>query len=164
MQLPLSNFAGFQQIAYVTTDLAWAIRYFANDHGVARWAELPDMQVETMPERSCCVHVALCWVSDLQLELIQPLGGDDSVYRAPLPTDGFALRLHHLAQLIHTEADYEAQRQALRVHGAPIVFDGHRPGTARYFYTDHRQTLGHYIEHVWYTPAGMESMLGLPRN
>lgn len=164
MNKPLSNFAGFLQIAYVTTDLTQALEIFRRDHGMAHWAELRDLPVETQPGRHSRLNIGLAFVGDVQIELIEPLGGDDAVYRAPLPASGFALKHHHFAQLFETEAEFEAQREAAKRRGEALALDGQSPGHARYFYTDHRATLGHYIEHIWYTPQGRAGMAQLPRN
>jgi hypothetical protein len=160
----LSTFSGFLQVAYVTTDIEEAISLFAREHNVPDWARLPDLEIESMAGRRCKLNIALAFVGPTQLELIQPVSGDDFVYREPLPRSGFAIRHHHVAQLIETEAAFEKQREELAANGVPIVIDGQTPGAARYFYTDHRETLGHYIEHIWYTPAALAGMTQLPRN
>ncbi|MCP3712608.1 VOC family protein [Paraburkholderia sp. CNPSo 3274] len=160
----LSPFSGFLQIAYVTTDVDEAIARFAAEHNVPAWARLPGIEIESMGGRHCKLNIALAFVGQTQLELIEPLSGDDSIYRDALPQTGFAIRHHHFAQLIESEADFETQREEMAARGVPIVVDGQSPGAARYFYTDHRATLGHYIEHIWYTPTGLKGMEQLPRN
>jgi hypothetical protein len=162
--LSLSPFSGLLQIAYVTTDVDEAIARFAAEHNVPSWARLPGIEIESMGGRRCKLNIALAFVGAIQLELIEPLSGDDRIYRGVLPQDGFAIRHHHIAQLIESEAAFEAQRAEMAAKGVQIVVDGQSPGAARYFYTDHRATLGHYIEHIWYTPAGLAGMAQLPRN
>ncbi|MGF6931123.1 catechol 2,3-dioxygenase-like lactoylglutathione lyase family enzyme [Paraburkholderia sp. UCT70] len=160
----LSPFAGLLQIAYVTSDIDQAIAYFDREHNVPEWARLPAIEIESMPGRTCTLNIALAFVGATQLELIQPLSGDDHIYRDALPASEFAIRHHHIAQLIATEAEFNRQREELAAQGMPIVLDGQMPGAARYFYTDHRATLGHYLEHIWYTPAGLAGLEQLPRN
>ena len=110
MSVP-SHFApykGFLQIAYVTTDFDRALSEFAAQYGVPTWLQLRNLEIETGKDRSCRAHVALAYVGATQLEVIQALGGDDTVYRHGLPEQGYAVRLNHLAQLIDTEAEFEA--------------------------------------------------------
>jgi hypothetical protein len=165
MSIPsLSPFSGFLQIAYVTTDVDEAIARFVAEHNVPAWARLPGIEIESMGGRHCKLNIALAFVGQTQLELIEPLSGDDRIYREALPQTGFAIRHHHFAQLIESEAAFDTQREQMAARGVPIVVDGQSPGAARYFYTDHRATLGHYIEHIWYTHAGLAGMEQLPRN
>ncbi|CAB3739200.1 hypothetical protein LMG27174_06534 [Paraburkholderia rhynchosiae] len=164
MTLTLSPFSGLHQIAYVTTDISQAIDYFAHKYNVPKWLELREIEIESMAGRKCTQNVALAYVGAIQLELIQPLLGDDHVYRDALPETEFAIRHHHVAQLIATEADFARQRDELAAQGVRIVIDGEAKGMARYFYTDHRATLGHYLEHTWFSPAGLAGMAKVPRN
>jgi hypothetical protein len=160
----LSPFSGFLQIGYVTTDVDEAIARFGAKHNVPAWARLPGIEIESMGGRRCRLNIALAFVGTTQLELIEPLSGDDRIYRDALPQTGFGIRHHHIAQLIESEAAFETQREEMPASGVSIVVDGQSPGAARYFYTDHRATLGHYIEHIWYTSAGLTGMQQLPRN
>ncbi|APA89623.1 VOC family protein (plasmid) [Paraburkholderia sprentiae WSM5005] len=160
----LSPFSGFLQIAYVTTDVDEAIERFCKEQKVPAWARLPGIEIESIAGRRCKLNIALAFVGSVQLELIEPLCGDDRVYRDALPRDRFAIRHHHIAQLIESEAAFETQREDMAAAGVPIVIDGQSRGYARYFYSDHRGTLGHYIEHIWYTPAGLVAMDQVPRN
>jgi hypothetical protein len=101
----------------------------------------------------------------MQLELVEPLRGDDDVYRAGLPENGSGVRFHHVAQLMGDEDELNfAQAEARRL-GIPIAMAGcSAGGLVRYFYTDHRSTLGHYIEHIWYAPEMLAFLEQIPRN
>jgi hypothetical protein len=159
-------YQGFLQLAYVTTDFDRALAEFGERYGVPRWLELRDLEIETGENRSCRAHVALSFVGPTQLELIQPLQGDDTVYRYRLPDDGYALCINHIAQLIGTEAEYEALRAQTVALGVPIAMEGiGGGGSTRYFYTDFRDKLGHYLEHIWYSPEGLAFLRGnVPQN
>jgi len=160
----LPTLAGFIQVAYVTTHLERAIELFRSRHNVAHWARLCPIEVETAPGKTATKNIALAYVGAVQIELIQPLGGHDAVFRDALPVDRFAICQHHLAQLIDTEEAYERQRRELAAQGVRIALEGQSAGVARYFYSDHRDTLGHYIEHIHYSPAGLAMLAQLPRN
>ncbi len=158
-------FRRFLQIAYVTTDLDEAMRCFGADYGVANWMPMPGMEVETAPGRSCHNNIALAYVGPMQLELIEPLSGDDAIYRAALPDDGSGVRFHHVAQLFGDADELESAEGDARRLGIPIAMAGSSAGgLVRYFYTDHRNTLGHYIEHIWYAPEMMAFLEQIPRN
>lgn len=160
----LSPFAGFLQIAYVCTDLTQAIAHFSQKEKVSKWVELRELPIEVQPGKQAILNVGLAFVGATQIELIQPVGGHDAIYRDALPAQGFALRFHHLAQLIESEEAFERQRSELAAQGTAIPVDGQSPGMARYFYTDRRATLGHYMEHIWYSPTGLAHMAQMPRN
>ena len=164
MTAPVSTFSGFLQVAYVTTDIEQAIEFMGSHHGVLRWARLCPLEIETGKGKKAMLNIGLAYVGALQLELIQPLGGHDGVYRDALPAHGFAIRHHHVAQLIDTPENYEKQRRDVMSRNVRIALEGESPGNARYFYSDCRDSLGHYVEHIYFTPAGLASMAGLPRN
>lgn len=158
-------YRGFAQIAYVTSDFDRAIMQFGERYGVPNWMPMPDMEIQTAPGRTCRANIGLAYVGPVQLEVIQPLGGDDLVYRAPLPANGFAVRFHHIAQTLATEAELDAAEAQAQQAQMPIAIRGAFPGgLARYFYTDHRDTLGHYVEHIWYAPEALELFNHIPRN
>ena len=79
---------GFLQLAYVTTDFDRALGEFGQRFGVPGWLQMRDLEIQTGPERACRAHVALSFVGSTQLELIQPLSGDVTVYRYRLPDQG----------------------------------------------------------------------------
>jgi hypothetical protein len=45
--------------------------------------------------------------------------------------------------------DWERHRAAIDTTRHPIVYQGSLGELLRFFYTDERATLGHYVEHVW---------------
>ncbi len=54
-------------------------------------------------------HFALDFIGETQIELIQPAGGADAVYRDALPTTG-NMRLHHVGVLIRDAASWTRQK------------------------------------------------------
>lgn len=164
-EMTFSPFRNFTQIAYVTTDYDRAQVEFANHYGVSQWMDLPEADIEVRDGSSGRLKVGLAYVGDLQLELIEPRGGDDTVYRSPLPDTGFAVRFHHVAQVMETSADLDEALAAAEASGVPIAVRGSiAGGMGRYFYTDHRDALGHFIEHIWYAPEVRPIFEQIPRN
>lgn len=159
-----SPFSNFCQNAYVTTDFDQALAHFRERYGIPRFFELRDGEMETAPGRYAGVHVGFAWVGRLQIELIQPLGGFDAIYREGLPEDGaFAMRFHHTCQLVESEAEYETLLLDIEQRGLAIAAQGQHGGHVRYLYIDARAELGHYLEHTYYTPAGLALFEQVPR-
>lgn len=163
---PTAAFApyhGFLQMAYVTADLDAAMQKFGQRYGVSNWLPMPGIEVETAPGKAATANIALAYVGSVQLELIEPVGGDDAIYREAVPSSG--TRFHHFAQQIATEVELDAAEAAARAQLVPIAMHGSSGGgLVRYFYTDHRDTLGHYVEHIWYAPEMVAFLDQVPRN
>jgi hypothetical protein len=160
-----SPFQIFGQITYVTTDCDLTLQMFADRYSVADWLLMRDTQVQTSTESTCVSHIALAYVGDIQLELIQPLRGDTAMYRSVLPNNPFGVHFHHVAQILDTETELNEAEVTALTNDTPIVMRGvSGGGFVRYFFTDHRDTLGHYVEHIWYAPAAREFFTQIPRN
>jgi Glyoxalase/Bleomycin resistance protein/Dioxygenase superfamily len=155
---------GFYQVAYVTNDFERALRQCTLTHGAREFARMPAIQYEIGPGRAVVCNVGLAYVGATEIEVIEPLEGDVAVYRDALPTEGFALRFHHLARLYDTREEVEAQIAVYRREGRALPVDGTSPGSARYYYADFRAELGHYIEGVWFEPASRAWLGTIPRN
>ena len=54
--------------------------------------------------------------------------------------------------------DWERHRAAIDVARHPIAFQGALGELLRFFYTDERATLGHYVEHVWMSPELLQQL------
>lgn len=161
----------FVQMAYITNDFDAALRLFADRHGVAKFLELRDFAMETMPGRDAKVDIGLAWAGGVQIEIIRPISGADAVYRAILsdPADGggadFELRFHHEAQKLPSLDALEAVRAEAETRGFPIVIDGRNDAGVTYFYADCRETIGHHVEYIYYPEdAWAQVDAGIPRN
>jgi len=162
--VPESPRVGFYQVAYVTNEIERALELCAQTHGAYQFARLPGLRYQTGPGREAICHVALAYVGDTEIEIIQPLDGDVGFYREVLPASGFALRFHHLARLHESRQEVEAQITAYRLGGRALPVDGSSPGSARYYYADFRAELGHYIEGIWFEPGARQWLSTIPRN
>ena len=149
----------FSQIAYVTTDFDAALKLLSERFGVRRFLELRDIDFVVQPDGATArCHVGLAMAGGLQIELIEPRGGADSIYRDALPGEGFAVRLHHFAQALPTLEALQALRHQVEDAGLAIVVDGQAPQGMTYFYADARDPLGHYFEFTWSTPEFLAAM------
>jgi hypothetical protein len=147
--------AGFDQIAYVTTDLARACATFG-DYGIPRFHVVErDLDVAVRGERGTMrLKLGFAAIGAVEVELIEPRGGRVEVYTEALPPDGsFAIALHHLRVRVRgTRADWERNRAELAAASLPIALEGGREGVG-FVYVDDRARLGHYTEYVWFSEA-----------
>lgn len=88
-------------------------------------------------------RLALLWIGDLQVELIQPVGGEVGFYRDALPRSGI-LAFHHIAMRV---PDWDGFRAGLDNQPYPLVFEG-EAGSLKFLYLDARAELGHYLEYT----------------
>jgi len=163
---PIKTFKSFLQVAYTTTDIDRAMSEFGNREGVHDYLQMRDTRLEVGSNRYAVVHFALAWVGAIQIELIQPLSGECDTYRWELPSTGYASRLHHLAHLIEHPWQFDSLVTEIESRHMEVALQGSAfEGNIRYIYTDHRSTLGHFVEHIWYSPAiKAELFAKIPKN
>jgi hypothetical protein len=135
----------YYQFAYVTTDWRRAMRELSAQHDIGGWMEMPDAEFDTGPDRTAVCHFALAYKSDLQFEIIQPLSGDDSVYRTGLPASGYAKRFHHLGRHFSDRAAFDLHLAEARANWAMPIASDTMGGTYAYF--DAREDTGHFLEY-----------------
>ncbi len=153
------------QIAYVTTDLDEALRRIDQAFELERYFFINTRDNPTHPDQPP-LRIALVRTAGTELEVIEPLGPGAEVWSECLPTDGsFALKFHHIATTVHgTMEDFERYRATWDDSTHPVVVDGWAGDDARWFYTDERATLGHFLEHCWFSDELTAYMAGqVPR-
>ena len=136
----------FFQMAYITRDFEKAMATFKEHHGVDDFIVLSiDPEVQTKwGSGKLYANVALGWVDNLQIELIEPKGGLDNLYTEGLP-GGDVPHLHHVCMRV---PDWNAFKAEAEREGWPIVCEGGVPGV-NFAYIDARDRLGHYVEYMW---------------
>ena len=149
------------QTAYVTPDIDAAVAVAAERFAAPRMQVNRDVGIETGSGVAHC-HFALAFIGAVQLELIQPAGGADDVYRAMLPQTGL-LRLHHIGCLVEMDVDWEALLAQIAAIGQAMPVRGAFADLMHYAYADHRDEIGHYIEYMQPTPAGLSLFDDVPR-
>lgn len=149
------------QIAYVTADLAAAAGAFGAWFGAKGFRVDRDVSIETSLGIARC-HFALAFLGDLQIELIEPAGGADGVYR-----DGIEPRVlakhHHLGFLIRSEDVWLRTLRDIEGTGRPIPVRGNFHDLMHYAYLDRRDLFGHYLEYMYPTQAGANLFDDVPR-
>jgi hypothetical protein len=140
----------YYQHAYVTNDWKRAMYELSVQHDIGSWMEMPAAAFDTGENRTAVCHFALAYKNDLQFEIIEPLSGDDSVYRIGLPTIGYGKRFHHLGRHFSTRTEFDRQVGAAKaLWNMPIAWNT-MGGTYAYF--DAREDTGHFIEYFAFPP------------
>jgi hypothetical protein len=154
-----------QQIGYATTDCAEAVRRYGERFGVSKFLMLPNTESTIAPGRVAILNVALAFVNDTMIEFIEPVSGADAIYRDVLPSDGFAIRHHHLGYAVSSEAEWQAKQREIERQRIAVVLSGESPDVIRYQYIDVRDDVGHYVEYLYYMGSGGRQLLeAIPRN
>lgn len=151
--------ARHSQIAYVTNDLDAAAAVFENDYGSPGFYKFDNAQVAQPGDPQ--LRIALARVGGVEIELIEPVGATAPMFSQLLPQDRseLAIRFHHVAIRIEGSLeDWDRHRAAIDTRRHPIAFQGALGDLLRFFYTDERAHLGHYVEHVWMSPELLEQL------
>ena len=149
------------QLAYVTAGLEHAMAEFNAALGIERFQVNRNVAIETGDGTAYC-HFALAFLGEQQVELIEPAGGMDSVYRDALVPGTIAV-LHHLGFLLPTEAAWRATLCDCEASGHRIPVRGKFGGLMHYAYLDRRDLFAHYLEYMYATPAGATLFTAVPR-
>jgi hypothetical protein len=145
------------QNAYVTRDL---------DAAMASVKARAEVRHESMFEGSTTLQtasgeaamenrLAFLWIGDLQIELIQPVGGLVDFYRDVLPAGG-GIAFHHICMRVD---DWDGFRARVDRQPYPLVFEG-KSGPLRFLYLDARRDFGHYLEYTNMPDAMWQGMGG----
>lgn len=148
------------QLGYVTNHMDQALEYASSIFGVD---DFIDFGAFDSPVTGGMAHIRVAQglLGEMVFELIQPLGGDDAVYRDYLPADGFAIRLHHTAYYQDDRARWDRFCAAVAERGIRVALSG-KSSSSEYVYVDLRAELGQYAE-VVHRPNGASMDLAADR-
>ena len=135
------------QVAWVIEDIDAAESLWGTAFGITKWTRIPDVHFgpDTCTYRGepadFVVHVSMAYAGDLQLELIQPVSGDN-IYTEFLAAGGPGL--HHVCfETIDVDAAVAEAAKA----GMPVVQEGSMAdGAIRFAYVDGSAGGAPYIE------------------
>lgn len=151
----------FAQISYVTTDIDQAVDALKRTYGIPEFAVSRGAQVQTV-SGPATINAALAFAGGRQIEVIQPAGGPDSVYRDVLPKQGFALRHHHFGHLIKTAEDWQRVNAVIKAKSWATPVGGNYMDMIQYVYVDVRAEVGHYLEFMYHNEQGMKFFTSAP--
>jgi len=147
------------QICYITADIDKAVAAFAATNDTGPFHMLRHNMVPHAQGGFAETHVALAWIGNMQIEIIQPLGGRDEIYRDYLPKDGADMAFHHFCVRAATWEEFADRKAHFQALGCEIGF-ARESGPYRTFYADTRKMFGHFVEYVWLEDEGMLTMNG----
>ena len=154
-----STFGHITQLAYVTNDFDRALSVFRERHNVPKFLEMRDIDLPTRGDVTAHLHFGFAIVDDIQIELIQPLGGADETYRSGLTGQAFQIKFHHVCQQLSSLRQLEEVRAEAGRTGRVISLWGSYQGVATYLYLDERSSVGHFLEYIYYDPEFWRNML-----
>jgi catechol 2,3-dioxygenase-like lactoylglutathione lyase family enzyme len=135
------------QTAWVVEDITRSEQFFVDHFGVRKWIRIPDVHFgpDTCTYRGApadfVAHVAMAYIGDMQLELIQPVSGD-SIYTEFLERSGPGL--HHVC---FVPDDFDSAVAQAEQDGVPVVQRGSMGGGLMEFaYIDGRDAGVPYVE------------------
>lgn len=151
------------QMGYVTEDLDQAIELFSERYTISEFYRTPEVTMNAVGAGDMKVKIGLAWNGPTMIEIICLLGGDDQLYRQVLPDRGFAVRFHHIAIRLHSDAEWDAMLAQARKANHKTVLQVQVPST-RALYLDTRNDLGHYLEYLYYHDPENSSLPRIPQN
>ena len=102
-----------------------------------------------------------CRLGNWSSKTREPLGSTAPLFSQHLPQErtDLAIRFHHVAIRVEGSLeDWERHRAAIDTRRHPIAYQGALGDLLRFFYTDERNSLGHYVEHVWMSPELLQQL------
>jgi len=150
----------FFQVAYVTRDIDRAVASFQREFGIR---EFQLMRGNVLDEHTR-TDLALAWLGDVMVELIQPFGNGNSFYEVMLSAEPLGLRLHHFGHLVPSRGEWDRLKQQVADNGSPIALEGSVEGFLSYLYVDVRAQTGHFLEYILCEPAGQAFFDAVPRS
>ena len=150
MPLPLTTLSGVFQIAYVVRDMEKAVETLSAAHRIAGFRVAVFELNLSFPKQPTTLKVALGWVDDHEIEMIEPILDGTDIFAPAVPAPPANMAFHHLAMRIHGSLE-DWERFRATIADDRVVIAGGREGM-RFIYIDVRDTLGHYLEYIWMGP------------
>lgn len=148
---------GFFQLGYVTKDVDEGCVALQDRFGAMEFLinSPPPLDGVLSPTR----RIALAYIDDVMVEIIEPDPAQQSIYSELVPDDS-SLRLHHLGYYID---DYAATLRHLSALGYSTPLHGSFGKALDYIYADTRAELGHYSEFIRLGEEGRAFFESAPR-
>ncbi|ORW50807.1 lactoylglutathione lyase [Mycobacterium paraense] len=143
------------QIAWVTPDLDATETALTGLLGVRKWVRIPD--VHFAPETCSYLgkpadfvaSISLSYLGDMQLELIQPVRGEN-IYSDFLAQSGAGL--HHICVEAASPEQFDEALAEAAGQGAPVVQQGVMAGGIRFAYVSAPQAGVPFLEIAYIAP------------
>ena len=138
-------------VAFVTRSLEEGMDSLRRTYGNPEFFVQRQAPIQT-PNGMAYVDFALADLNGFKVEVIEPTGGHDGIYREALPQEIGATRFHHVASAIQSQQDWDQVCETIANHQLATPIGGRaetEQGTFNYVYVDMRRQLGHYLEFVY---------------
>jgi len=148
------------QVAYVTNSLEGAMEVFKRDYAAPGFFEFTNAGTGVSNPGDPQLRIALSQVGGVEIELIEPIGDTAPLFKDVLPAGPeLKIQFHHVCIRIEGPLEnWNAHQASIDTEKHKVVFCGQLAELMRFFYTDERARLGHYVEHVWMAPALLDQM------
>jgi hypothetical protein len=160
--------ANFFQLAYVTSDLNRAVAFLQKDMGIEEFMIINEarMQIHQQDHSTeAILRVALAYVGNVMIEIIQPLSGAVEIYQNAIKNDKFTLKFHHIGILVNGQSEnWDSTVSELISKKQQFAVSGEFGTAAKFGYVDQRDTLGHYVEYVHFSEEGLQFISQVPQN
>jgi hypothetical protein len=157
----ISHYRDIYQTGYVARDIGKAVDFLQSKYGAGDF-DLKDHDLvvvrdgRSMPLQ---MRVAIINVGRMQLEVIEPVGGEAAaIYTDGIDLDRSPIVFHHLGIAVPGAYDNWTAMEA-DVRGAgedfamAFAYDHEETALVRFAYVDTRRHTGHYTEFLWWAPA-----------
>ena len=140
------------QIGIIAKDVVKMAKFYSEILGIGPWVffdftgkDMRDMmyQQKPVPDGSVGLRIGLAYMGRMQIELIQPLLNDPTMYSAYLKKVGDG-GVHHVS--FNALEDHDTVAAALKELGTGIEMQGHLGDDARFTFWDTQKTLGTTFE------------------
>ena len=143
------------QIGWVASDISATETALTGLLGVRKWVRIPD--VHFAPDTCSYLggpadfvaHIALSYLGDMQLELIEPVRGQN-IYSDFLRDHGPGL--HHICVEADSLERFDAAIAVAAASGAPVVQQGVMPGGMHFAYVSAPQAGVPFVEIAYLSP------------
>jgi hypothetical protein len=150
----------FTQIAFVSKDWRKSVQHWIDVMGAGPFfiLKLPPLEKNYRGRLvSDTFEVAISFVGNTSLEIIQPVNDEPSMFREVLEKKGDGA-LHHMFPDFHAmdDAEFNARRKKYADLGMNIACEFNIPGLGHNIFYDSLQDLGSFVELSQVTPQGFQ--------
>jgi len=157
------TYKNFFQVAYVTHDMDKALALFDREQGIKKFMVFEATTPVDKKGNTALMRTALAYVGEIQVEILQPLAGSTQVWQSKVPAAPKIVQFHHLAFLVDGMAALEAARAAHARNGHKVAVEVGIPDVGEGIYVDTYDSLGHYMEYIYFMPKALEYFASIPR-
>jgi hypothetical protein len=153
MMNPIADSSAIFQLGFVTSNMEEMMALLKRDYAVPSFFVFPDIQFKGVvfleQPIECQANVAIGYSGDMQVEIVEPLGGAD-IYAEFLKSHSNGL--HHIGIRV---SDFDQVLSSLNERGVRVIESGEigEEVAIRFAFADTRDSIGVITEYVWISEA-----------